>query len=97
MDGALEGGMAPRPRQRRAVGVVRALPTLLLCDLLKPGGLWVWEVGPASPRPSCAFADTSSSILPIAVGTVFSLLGLILMGAVSRRLWKRLKSHYDMS
>lgn len=41
--------------------------------------------------------DTSSSILPIAVGTVFSLLGLILIGAVSRRLWKRLKSHYDMS
>ncbi|POI24699.1 hypothetical protein CIB84_011551, partial [Bambusicola thoracicus] len=41
--------------------------------------------------------DTSSSIPPTAVGTAFSLLGLIVTGAVSRRLWKQLKSHYNLS
>lgn len=41
--------------------------------------------------------DTSSSIPPIATGTAFSLLGLIVTGVVSRRLWKRLKSSYNLS
>ncbi|XP_031460097.1 mucosal addressin cell adhesion molecule 1 [Phasianus colchicus] len=41
--------------------------------------------------------DISSSIPPIAMGTTFSLLGLIVTGIVSRRLWKRFKSHYDLS
>ncbi|XP_042749197.1 mucosal addressin cell adhesion molecule 1 [Lagopus leucura] len=41
--------------------------------------------------------DTSSSIPPIAMGTAFSLLGLIVTGIISRRLWKRFKSHYNLS
>uniref|UniRef100_A0A8C9FE90 Ig-like domain-containing protein n=1 Tax=Pavo cristatus TaxID=9049 RepID=A0A8C9FE90_PAVCR len=41
--------------------------------------------------------DISSSIPPIAMGTAFSLLGLIVTGIVSRRLWKQFKSHYNLS
>ncbi|XP_072213760.1 mucosal addressin cell adhesion molecule 1 [Excalfactoria chinensis] len=41
--------------------------------------------------------DTSSSIPPIATGTAFSLLGLIVTGVVSRCLWKRFKSNYNLS
>ncbi|XP_065601996.1 mucosal addressin cell adhesion molecule 1 [Cyrtonyx montezumae] len=41
--------------------------------------------------------DTSSSVPSIAMGTAFSLLGLIATGVVSHRLWKQFKSHYDLS
>ncbi|XP_021234308.1 mucosal addressin cell adhesion molecule 1 [Numida meleagris] len=41
--------------------------------------------------------DTSISLPPIAMGTAFSFLGLIVTAVVSRCLWKRFKSHYDLS
>ncbi|NWW14748.1 MADCA protein, partial [Oreocharis arfaki] len=42
-------------------------------------------------------ADSFSSSPAIAMGTAGSLLGLIVIGAVSRRLWKRFRSRYQLS
>lgn len=52
---------------------------------------------PATTRPPCAFADVFSADPAIAMGTTMSLLGLIVTGVISRRLWKRFKSQYELS
>ncbi|NXU48416.1 MADCA protein, partial [Turnix velox] len=41
--------------------------------------------------------DPASSSPVIATGTTFSLLGLLVTGVVSRRLWKKFRSQYDFS
>ncbi|NXC41278.1 MADCA protein, partial [Penelope pileata] len=41
--------------------------------------------------------DALSSVPATATGTTMSLLGLIATGAISYRLWKRFRSHYDLS
>uniref|UniRef100_A0A8C8EBN8 Ig-like domain-containing protein n=1 Tax=Otus sunia TaxID=257818 RepID=A0A8C8EBN8_9STRI len=89
------GGGSPSLRPARRARCARAALGAGGC-ILPPGICWRGRRLPAVMNPPRVPADPLSTGPAVAVGSTVSLLGLIVTGAVSRRLWKRFRARYEL-